>query len=299
MSWITLAVLSALVLAIVNILDGHFISRRLPGVRIYLMLVGIMILFFSIILTLLFPLTPGIPGRILAIAVLSCFIRVSGVLIMLFMLSKIEVSRVVPVVYSYPVFVAILAIPLLGEHLVQVEWLAIIMVVAGTIILSFQRTETSSSIQIKPFVLLLGSSLLLALADISSKYVLDTLAFQQLVWLNSWVLSLACLAIGVRKFTFRQFGELQNKPGLLSFIFCNELIALGSNWLLLQAIQKGPVSLVSTISATRPVFVLLYAIILSRFLPGFLIWQQGLAMIVIKVMATVMIVGGIAIIYLT
>jgi len=61
---------------------------------------------------------------------------------------------------------------------------------------------------------------------------------------------------------------------------------------------EGPVSLVSTITGSRPMFVLIYALILSRFLPGFLAWQSGRWMLAMRVIGTVMIVGGLAIIYL-
>ena len=42
-----------------------------------------------------------------------------------------EVSRVVSVVHTFPIFVAIMAVPLLGEVLGKTEWLAIFMTVTG------------------------------------------------------------------------------------------------------------------------------------------------------------------------
>ena len=36
-----------------------------------------------------------------------------------------EVTRVVPVIGTYPVFVALFAIPLLGERLSGLQWLAV------------------------------------------------------------------------------------------------------------------------------------------------------------------------------
>jgi hypothetical protein len=59
------------------------------------------------------------------------------------------------------------------------------------------------------------------------------------------------------------------------------------------------VSLVSTIASSRPIFVVIYALILSRTSPMFLEWQSGKGMLALRLIAIAMIVSGIAIIYLT
>jgi len=70
--------------------------------------------------------------------------------------------------------------------------------------------------------------------------------------------------------------------------------------LLFWALETGPVSLVSAIvGGSRPVFVFIFALILSRIWPMFLEWQSGRVALILRIMATVMIVGGLTIIYLT
>ena len=83
--------------------------------------------------------------------------------------------------------------------------------------------------------------------------------------------------------------------GLLAF---NETIAPVGLVLMLWALERGPVSLVSTIVASRPVFVVIFAFIMSRISPMFLEWSPGKGMLALRLIATAMIVGGIAIIYL-
>ena len=63
------------------------------------------------------------------------------------------------------------------------------------------------------------------------------------------------------------------------------------------AMENGPVSLVSAILSSRPIFVLILAVILSRVLPRFLVWQYGREVLALRIMATTMIVAGIAVIY--
>ena len=68
--------------------------------------------------------------------------------------------------------------------------------------------------------------------------------------------------------------------------------------MLFFAISSGPVSLVSTINSSRPFFVLLFAIIFSLVVPTYGRWRGGRNTLILRVVATLMIVGGISLIYL-
>ncbi len=65
------------------------------------------------------------------------------------------------------------------------------------------------------------------------------------------------------------------------------------------AMEMGPVSLVSAITSSRPIFVVIYALILTRMRPTFLLERRaGQGVLLLRLMAALMIAGGIAIIYL-
>jgi len=83
--------------------------------------------------------------------------------------------------------------------------------------------------------------------------------------------------------------------GLLVF---NETLAPIGIVLSFWALERGPVSLVSTIISSRPMFVLMAALILSRLSPMFLKWRYGKWILAMRLIATAMIVSGIAIIHL-
>jgi len=260
---------------------------------------GCIILIFAIILFILFPLPQGTSLSIILIATASCMARIGSVIIMIYVMRRVEVSRVVPVVYAYPIYVAIMAVPLLGESLQFTEWIAIVIVVAGAIMISIKRNTDGSGAWVgKPFLFLVGSSLLMALADISSKYVFSSISFLNMMWISCFCLPFYSAILALRRKTFSEIKNMQNKVSTLVLIFINETIATTGLLLLYWAIQKGPVSLVSTVSASRPIFVLVVAFILSRFSPSFLLWQRGKVTLILRIIATVMIVGGIIIIYL-
>jgi uncharacterized membrane protein len=83
-------------------------------------------------------------------------------------------------------------------------------------------------------------------------------------------------------------------------VVVNEMLVIASAIMMFWAMERGPVSLVSTLTSTRPVFVIIYAIILSRFLTNFLLeGDLGRGVMLMRFAAAAMIAGGIAIIYLT
>ena len=219
---------------------------------------------------------------------------------MLYTFKKEEVSRVIPIVYTYPLFVAIMAVPLLGESLRHLEWLAIVIVVAGAVIASFRQSASGPTTwRGKTFLLLLGAALLLAMADITSKHVLASISFWNLFCINAFCMSIPWLLLSTRRHIFRQLMNMKQRNSSLAIIAFNELLSPLAIVLSLWSIERGPVSLVSTIVSSRPIFVLIYALILSRALPTFLEWQPGRRMMAYRIIATTMVVSGIVIIHLT
>ena len=298
MNWINTSILSAAVFGIVNILDSHFLSKRLPNLQSFFLPLSIIYLIYCSVFLSIFPIPPDTSIGIILLGIASGMFRTSGAVIMLSSLTRDEVSRVVPISLSYPIFVAILAVPLLGEHLHYTEWLSTIIVVAGAIMISTNRRPSGTSINWKQLSLLCASSLLFALSDLSSKYVLHYMSSWELFGLVAFSMFAIMLAISFRTNTIRQLANLKKKKVTYALLVFNEILTMAAIFLVLWAIEKGPVSLVSTISSTRPMFVLIFAFLLSRIAPSFLSWQPGRGLLSLRIIAVAMIVGGITIIHL-
>ena len=299
-NWASTAILSAAILAVVNTIDSHLLSKRMPGLRAFLLPVGIIHLIYGLVLLYLFPLPEGIGIWPVLAAVASGLLRTSGVIIMLDCFQKEEVSRVIPVIYTYPIFVAIIAVPLLGETLYYLQWLAIIIVVAGAVIVSLEKSPSGSTSWLgKSFLLLFISSLFFAVADVTSKYALGYISFWNGFSLATVCMSSIFLLVSIRPHILRQLRDMKRRNKTLALLIFNEMVAPVGIILSFWAMQRGPVSLVSAIIGSRPVFVALYTLALSRVLPKFLIWSTSREMLALRLMATAMIVGGIAIIYLS
>ena len=98
MNWIDSAILAAALLAVVNVVDSHLISRRLPSLQAFLFPVGIIALFYGIVVSLSVPIEDGAETKHVLYAVGSSFIRALGVGSFLYAMKKAEVSRIIPIV---------------------------------------------------------------------------------------------------------------------------------------------------------------------------------------------------------
>jgi drug/metabolite transporter (DMT)-like permease len=298
--WVNIAVLGAAILGVVNIMDSHLISRRMPSLRAYLLPVGLVVLVYGLVLFYLFPLPEGVGFWVLMVALASGGFRTTAITIMLYTLKREEVSRVIPVVYTYPIFVAIMAVLLLGETLCYLEWIAIIIVVAGAVMVSARWDLGGAATWMgRSFFLLVGSSLLMAMADVAAKYALAYISFGNMYWITSFCVSGIFLLISIRPHIIKELGNMKQRKSIIPILASNESLAVVGAMLLFWAMERGPVSLVSTIISCRPILVIMYAFILSRISPMFLEWQPGKVMLALRLLAITMIVGGIAIIYLT
>jgi drug/metabolite transporter (DMT)-like permease len=297
MTWITAAVAVAAIMAIVNVVDSHIISKRMPSLGAFLIPAGSVHLVFGLIILAVHPPAEGVEAFTWFIAVVAAITRVAAVLPMLYVMRTEEVSRIIPVVYAHPVFVAVLAVPLLDERLIAVQWVAILMTVGGAALISLKGQGRATRLR-RSFGMLLVSSLLFGVANVATKYASDSVPFWNMYSLTAMALGLGFYLVALRPTVIRELKEMPGRGSTLSLIGANETIALAGIVLSFWAIEKGPVSLVSTVMGIRPFFVFLYALALSRFFPAVL--DEGFARgtAVLKVVSIGLIVGGVAIINL-
>jgi len=297
--WASLAILSAALLGVVHVVDSHLITRRMPSLRAYMLPLGLAVLVFGLVVTYLFPLPESLAAGALTAAIASGILRTTSLGIVFYTLKTEEVSRVIPVVHTYPVFVAIMAVPLLGEALHYLEWLAIVIVVAGVVMVSVRLSPGNSVPWFsKKILLLVGSSLFMATADVASKYALGYLSFWNMFAINNFCLAAVFLLISLRPCVLKELANLRQGKAV-AFVVVNEILAALGMLLLFWAMQRGPVSLVSTIVSSRPIFVFIYVLALSRISPAFLVGHADRRTQIMRLIGIMMIFSGIAIIYLS
>lgn len=292
--WITVAIISAAITGAVSILDSHLISKRMPSFLSFLPPIGVVHLVLGLAVLTILPLPTGVDTMTLTVAVGSSVIRVVGALLMLRTMRTEEVSRIMPVTNTFPIFVALLAVPVLGEDLGWLKWLAIIITVAGAMLISARWGTDGQGIRLrKSFAVLMVSSILFGVANVGSKYAMEQLTFWNMYGINSSCLGVIFLLLSVRRTTLREIGDMTDRNSVLGLILFNECLAVVGFVLSFWAIEQGPVSMVSTILSTRPAFVFMYAVAVSRFFPAVLDEHLSRGIIATKLVSIGLIIGGV------
>ncbi len=295
MTWITVAIVTAAVMGVVAILDSHLLTRRLPSLWTFILPVGTMHLVLGLIILVLYPFPEQVGTTPLLVAFATGFIRSAAMLLMLNTMRSQEVSRIIPVVHTFPIFVAILAVPLLGEALGSLQWLAIFITVAGAVLISVQPGKEGGGARLqRSFAALLGSSVLIGIANTGTKYALADISFWNMYSVNAICFGIVFLLLSARPRTLRELRGTQKKSLAFGLLFLNECIALVGIILSFWAMQQGPVSLVSTIFGIRPAFVFIFALAVSLVFPAVLEERLSRGIIIVKVISIGLIVGGVS-----
>ena len=114
MHWISLAISSTVLFSIVAVLDKKLLARYIHDVRTFYFCVGAFQLIVSLFVILINPWESNPSTLTFFIGLSSGIVWALGLMTMFFGMSKLEVSRVIPISHTYPVFVAIMATSFFG-----------------------------------------------------------------------------------------------------------------------------------------------------------------------------------------
>lgn len=295
--WIVTSLATAITISIANILDSHVLSKKLQGLSPYLLTMAVFQAVTALIALAIFPFPAASRFADILAGIGGGLANAVALVILLNALQKGEVSRVIPVTSSFPIFVALLSMPLLGEMLSFTGWLAVLLTVAGAVLISLQldgggkKTKLHSS-----FLLLLFVALLFSVSNIAYKYAMTTISTWNTFTINGLCVATVALIYAARKKNILELKNLEQRNQKIGLIIGNQMIAALGIILSFIAIRSGPVALVSTIMNIRPAFILIFSLIISRFYPGFITEHMARKTIIIKIIGIAMITGGVAII---
>ncbi len=295
MFWVSAAIASAGLAALVAIIDSHMLSKIMPNLRSYLLPVGLAQFIIGAVVFFINPFPAGVSTQTWLLAWGAGIAITLATILMLNVMRKDEVSRVIPVVNTSPIFVALLAAPILQEKLTFEDWLAILLTVGGAVLISMQKKPGDKKARLSgSFFLLLICSLLFAMSNIAVKKVLPELSYWNLYVIISLCYAVVFLGFSLRGNSLKEIRALPQRNKNLVLIGFNEIIAVGAAILSYTAIAAGPVSLASAILNTRPAFVFIMAILVSRFLPDAIEERVTVQTVRLKVIAMMMVLGGLA-----
>ena len=295
MSYIWLALLSAAIFGFVTVLDKRLVDKHMPSLSAFYVCVGMGLVTYAVITLVITGIPKDVAIDRLAAAGASglCW---GGALGMMFWGYKYEeASRASAIIHTFPVFVALLAVTLLGEVLSAVQWAAIVVVVLGAFLVSLRGFRGGALLRVnRAFPILIAASLFTALALLTSKYAVEELPIPFVYAMRNFGMGLV-FAFMWRPGTFGQVLQVfRNKQSFATLLLAEYILAPLAILLNVTATSLGPVSLVSTLTASRPFFVFVYSTLLSIPAIGLLNEPLERRTLAVKMVSVALIIGGIA-----
>ena len=296
MTWVLYALGSAITFSLVSTLDKVLLQRYIPNSRVFIILVGFVQLLLALIVLPLASFT-GYGADDAAIAIGSGLVTGAYLILLFWAISLQDVSRVVPVASTYPIFIAVIAQFFLGEELGVLAWTGICVTVAGVGLMSFGPTARASDMgkgQTMVFALLVTASLLFGLTQIMSKVVADDMDVWTLLMWRMLGAAAVCIALLVKTQVVTDIMRALRNPSAVGLLLLTEgALVLVAMVFTLEAIYNGPVSLASTVMATRPLFVFGLGIVLSMGASNVLNEPLEGRILTTKLLAIAMMVAGV------
>ena len=293
MDWVLASLTGSILIAGVSVLDKRILMAHVPGVSGFYGLVGVIQIGIAGVVLLAVPWESGASGTAVAWSIVSGLCWGITLLLMFSALRGLEVSRAVPAYHTFPVFVAIMAVTFLDEHLSVLHWVSILLVVAGAGLVMEQEEGRRNNKVAMTFVFLASAAT--AVGMVTSKVALEEMNFWNVLALRSIFLGAVLLVPGLMPQGLRQAKVVLADPKAVGLIlFAEALIAPVAMYAMLLALSLGSAALVTTLLSTRPVFVLLISASLSTRVWNLMNEPLTRDVLVLKSTSTAMVVGGAA-----
>ena len=293
MSWVVFALLSRALWGIDNIIDKLLREKYLPDSLVLTLIAGIAPLLVSFSIVLLNGLSWIGLGPFLLIT-LAGLLHLPATFAFYQAVSKEEISRVIPLFQFTPVFVLILSFLFLGGVLTFNSYIAFVLILLGGLLISLKRIGGLFRLREAFWWMVLSSSIWAVYAVILKSLYVDHSFWDLTAYLGFGeflpTLVIILVLANVRKRFSKGLSNLKLEGWMLLVLgmFFIALASLSGLW----ALTTAPVSLHSVFRGFQSVFVLIYAVVLSIWLPKILREEIGKGVLAIKIASiTLMLVG--------
>jgi transporter family protein len=265
MDWALITLMGTVMFGLVSVFDKILLSRYMPSVKIFYLLTGIAQLVISLAALTLVSWGDDLTSSIVGVSVISGLLCGLGLTCLFYGIARMDVSLAIPIYHTFPVFVSLFAMLLLGDTISLGQWLGIFLTVAGAGLVGIsQRWGAWNNTPIPPQFIVLFGAILTASSYVTYKYALLGMDFWNLFVIRTGCVSIMLIAFGLSRKTFSDLRKvIDNRMGLTPFLFTEGLLASTAVLLTVLGLAIGPVALASTLMATRPVFVLIFSGIFS------------------------------------
>jgi len=289
--WFLYALASVVSLGFTTIVDKLMLEKRLSAFSYFVSYVP-PALTFSIAVLLYLP--TSVFSRPYAIAFAAGAISAAGFFTYARTMRRREASRIAALTSLSPAFVAVLAVFLLDEVLSSSSYLGVALMIAGSALIGYKRKSEQKLIPASLVVMLISANFFFGLEQTFSKISLNEISFwpfEMMFLFGRFAIVFPALALPqVRRKAFSEVKQLQLGPALT-------LASASIMWTLgivcfFYAASLGPITLVSATVLISPLVTLLFAILITKYLPGVLKEEIDTGTIALKLIAIILIVVG-------
>jgi uncharacterized membrane protein len=273
MTWFLLALVAPLLYALTNHIDKILLEKYFKDGG-----VGTLILFSAFLSILALPLIIIADPSVLNVSFSNIAI-LTGVAVLdlailwfyLLALQGDEPSIVIVFYQLVPVFALGLGYLILGETLTTIQLIAMVIIIFGTTIVSFEiDDENNFKLRKKTILLMTAAALAWAMESVLFKVV----ALEENVWRSLFWEHLVLVLAGLVIFTFiRSYREhfltaiRKNSGSIISLNLTNESLYMVGNMTVAFAVMLAPVALILLGQSFQTIFVLAIGIFLTLFFP--------------------------------
>jgi len=271
MTWLFFAFSAPVLWAASTHIDKYLVERffKHSGVAVLMVFTALIGL---VPLPLIAAFQPGIcsvPLSSIAVISGSGVLYMAGMFFYLQALQSEEASVVAPFYQATPLFGYVLAYLVLGETLTAKQMGGGLLIVFGTLLVSLGPSSVKARFKLRLVVLMLSCALVLAI----STTIFKVFAIAEEFWTTVFWTFVGEAAFGIvllampgcrRKFVL---SLKANTGAMLAINGANELINLGGSLGARYALLLAPLSLVQAIGSTTTLFVFLFGVVLTIFLP--------------------------------
>jgi len=300
MNWLIYAFSGPVLWALSTHIDKYLVERYFKQGS-----VAVLMVFTAIIGALALPFVwlfqPGVVAldlESMVIIAASGILYMSAIYFYLQALQTEEASTIAPFFQAAGVFGLILGYFILGEQISYSQIIGVLLIIAGSVILSLRFGQGTSQVKKQLVFLMLLCALAISLSSLIFKFFAVRDEFWTTTFWNFFGQAFFGVILLLPAENRKQFSEMihANARTLLSVNVSNELINLGGNLGVRYTLLLAPLGVVQAISSTTSFFVLFFGVILSLFFPNLAREEISIGSLMQKIVATTLVVAGIILI---
>ncbi len=290
MEWFIFAVIAPILWAGCNVVDKIIFQNYKISVFSSL----IMLQLLNIPFILIFLLFVKINFDVFAISgMFYGIISSASILFFSKAIKKEEVSRVISLYYTEPLFIAVFAAILLGEALTIIKYAGIGLLVISAIMVSYKKYQGRIILSSSLF-LVLSSVTIWSLLYIFLKWVSNfTSVYSFLFW--SFIGGILTASMFLLSDKLKK-DFIRDAKGFDRFAWIARTMGNGIFWIatasFYTAISISKISVVGAIPSFQPFFVLLYVLLIGLFMPKLLKEENNSQTVMLKLLAVALIFIG-------